>query len=718
MCDDLSVAIDDSTGGGDVAAHVAAAGLSRVVVDHPAAVLLVDLDTRSVTYANTVASQLAPDVQLPVDVDAWSRAAALRDAQGDPLDEGLTSLRRVAEGDPVRGEQVTARLRSDLTAAREDMWVVGMPLADAPAPLDRRALVVFLPLRDHAGVAQAQQSGTELQHRAIISSEVSFSISDPHAEDDPLVWVNPAFEAITGYRAADVIGTNCRFLQGPRTDPAAIDRIRTGLAQGGAVTETLLNYRADGTAFWNHIVISPIYDAEGRLTHHVGVQSDVTERVEAGSERDRALREAESANGRMAALAAISAELAEGLDTGATTMAKLPPVVARHFTGWVLAAGLANGTLTRVTVTHSDPALHGHGEQLGAAVSQWATSGAARGVVRMLIDRLTKSGSIDTVVAPAIVPTVVSALDVGALGIDKRLHGPLVVVPLVARGRFVGMLGMLGDGDRPRFDPAEIAAVVDLGVRAGVALDNARLYEQEHNAALLLQRSLLPRLPELTGFDLAATYQPARNQAEVGGDWYDVLDLPDGKGVAVAIGDVMGHDLRAAAEMGQLRSVLRSLAWTGGEPREVVARADELTRGLAITALATCAYAVVCPQDDGSCSVVYTLAGHPPPIIRLPDGRVERLDGAVTSPIGVADRRDVPQATTDLPIGAYLVLYTDGLIERRHRDLDAGLDDLTRVIAGAPSTSTAAELCALVVDTLTSSDHDDDVCVLVLRRSA
>lgn len=707
------------TGRGGPAADVQAAvssGLAQVVADHPAAVLLVDLDSRQVVYANPLATQLAPEARLPVDVDGWSRAAGLQDATGEALDDSSTPLHRVAEGTPVTGEQVTARRGSDVTEAREDLWVIGMPLQDAPAPLDRRALVVFLPLRDHAGVDQVRATGLDLRHRAVVSSEVSFSISDPREPDNPLVWVNPAFEAITGYRSADVIGTNCRFLQGPATDREGVARIRKGLEEGGTVTETLLNYRADGTAFWNHIVISPIYDADGVLTHHVGVQSDVTERVDADRQRDAALDAARAANQRLATLAAVSAELSDGLDTGDATLDKLPGIVAAHFGGWVVAAGLdRQRTVTRVSVAHAD------GDEQVAAVApvraalrSWSRSRGADLLIRNALDRSDAAGPLHVAVDEESLRSVLATAGLPDAVVGSGDGAALVVAPLTARGTHIGVLALIRDDP---FEPAELAAVADLGVRAAVALDNARLYAREHDAALTLQRSLLPRLPELEDFDVAAVYQPAHNQAEVGGDWYDVLLLPDDTGIGVAVGDVMGHDMGAAASMGQLRSVLRSYAWSGDEPSAVVGRLDELVRGLDMAALATCAYAIVCRDQEGSCRVTYTLAGHPPPMVWHPDGHVELLDEALTSPVGVAgDDRTITQAVADLPVGAYLVLYTDGLVERRRLDIDASIDRLRETLQSAPGGSTAAQLTRHLVDTLTGDDHDDDICVLVLHR--
>ena len=691
----------------------AGAALPSVTRDTPAAVLLVDLDGGDVVYANHLARQLAPGTSLPVGIAAWSRAAGLRDTTGEDMEDGPAPLRKVAAGEPVTGEAVTAERGSDATAAREDLWVVGVPLTDAPPPLASQALVVMLPLREHEAVAELQGSG-DLRHRAVLASDLSFSISDPHAEDNPLVWVNPAFERTTGYSSEDVAGRNCRFLQGPGTDPAAVARISAALAADEPVTEVLLNFRADGTAFWNEVVISPVFDAEGALTHHVGVQADVTARVEAAAERDRALEAARRANARLEALARVSAALSSRLDSG-DALAVLPGLVVPDLAVWAFVLGTdESGRACSFHVAHSEDAMAEHAQVLAAAESPGFGSGPG------LVDLL--SGAVTTpLVQEVAVEEMAAALQeeapreaLRALGL-----GRVVLVPLRARGRTTAVLGLVL-GDVPLPGPTDLATMADVGLRAGLAIDNARLYEREHAAALTLQRSLLPDLPELDGFDVAATYLPASVGAEVGGDWYDVLDLPDGQ-VGVAIGDVMGHDLQAAAAMGQLRSVLRSYAWSGDEPGAVLRQLDLLVRGLGMAGLATCVYArISCHDPGGRCAVTYAKAGHPPPLLLLPDGRVERLDQALTTPIGVAAAKTVvDQAEVPLPAGASLVLYTDGLLERRDRPLRQGIAELEQTLAAAPAGCDAAALRDLVVGRFADGGEDleDDTCVLVVRRS-
>ena len=252
-----------------------------------------------------------------------------------------------------------------------------------------------------------------------------------------------------------------------------------------------------------------------------------------------------------------------------------------------------------------------------------------------------------------------------------------MIVPLRARDRVIGVLCLVAvDG----FRPDAVVTAAHLGRRAGLALDNVRLFLAERTAALTLQHSLLPEIPHIAGLDVATAYVPSTRRTEVGGDWFDVLSLPDGA-IGLAVGDVVGHDLRAAAAMGQLRSLLRSYAWEGSSPSEVLARADELVRGLDIADIATCAYLRWHSTVDGA-QVVYARAGHPPPLLRLAGGEVVALDEGLSTPIGLAGPGGA-EGKVDVPPGATLVLYTDGLVERRDRGLREGIASTHRGAVGA-----------------------------------
>ncbi|GAB2487096.1 PP2C family protein-serine/threonine phosphatase [Jatrophihabitans fulvus] len=690
----------------DGIAVAGSAALSRVVADAPSAVLLVDLDDGRVIYANELARQFAPGLDLPVDVAAWSERAGLRDGDGEELELTSTPLSRVAAGNPVNGETVTALRSSDVSEAREQLWVIGTPLVDAPEPLGRQALVLLLPLRDVDAVAQAQAGAADLRHRAVLASQLAFSISDPTSEDNPLIWVNPAFELTTGYKGADVLGRNCRFLQGQLTDPATVTRIREKLANDDVVNETLLNYRADGTAFWNHLVISPVFDADGRLTHHVGVQTDVTERVDTERALQVAVQRAQASSTRQRAVAAAGAALSTYLSSAERLLGDLPSLVVSHFPGWCAALTLDEGGSVSTAGVAASTTNDG-------ATAFWRTEDELRGFLATQYERITAA-----VRSPSTEWPVVLNFDAaGAAGGPSTEKFQAVFARIATRGAVTGLLVLIRP-DGGLDDPDEVEAIADLALRAGAALDNTRLYSLERDAALTLQQSMLPALPTLDRFDLAASYIPA-SEAAVGGDWFDIVELP-GPWIGAAVGDVIGHDMKAAAAMGQLRSMVRTLAWEGHEPAQLITKLDALVRDLGIATFATLLYLLIdepteVPHADGGLGLTYTSAGHLPAMLRRPDGSVERLDTARTSPIGVADPRLVEQARVRLEPGSTLVLYTDGLLERRGIDLEHGFVELERILAAMPAEADATSVRDAITSQLIAADLSDDACVLVIR---
>ncbi|WP_225752588.1 SpoIIE family protein phosphatase [Actinotalea sp. Marseille-Q4924] len=681
----------------------ARSALPALVHDRPAATLLVDLDQGTVVFANLLAVELAPDLALPVSLEDWSRRASLQTPDGTLLEDGPRTLSQIAHGEPARGMQVDAERASDDSAAREALWIMGIPLSEAPAPLSHQALVILMPLRQEDAVRALQDAAGDLHARAAFASELSFAISDPRLPDDPLVWVNPSFTRVTGYAAADVLGRNCRFLQGPDTDRDVIDHMRRALREGRTVADTVLNYRKDGTPFWNQVVISPVVDSSGNITHHVGIQADVTERIQMQISRDEALAEARQVSERLQLLARVSEELAQHLDYHDAVRALAETVVPRLAAWGYVTVTSDRGKHERVHIVPRDPARREDAvwmEENGAL--DWIQSSR-------VLEQVMASESAD--------PT--TALDVDAEAarsktppqiwerIERLGHlGQVLIVPLRARDRVIGALVLLDD----QFSDQTIETASHVGGRAGLALDNVRLYLRERAAALTLQHSLLPVIPHVPGLDLAASYLPALHRAEVGGDWYDVLPLPDGA-IGLAVGDVVGHDLQAAASMGQLRSVLRSYAWSGESASRVMGRLDELVQGLDMADMSTCVYL----RLEGS-RLTYSRAGHPPPLLRQPDGRVRYLMGALSTPVGVTNLEEAPQEELELPLGATLVIYTDGLVERRDRSLRTGIDALAETLAALPEGMSSAEVRDVLVGAMVGEDQEDDICVLVVRR--
>ncbi len=553
--------------------------------------------------------------------------------------------------------------------------------------------------------------GAELHLRAAAASEMSFTLSDPNLPDNPLIWVNSAFEQVSGYSADEVLGRNCRFLQGQGTDPGFVPRIRAAMLARETFADTVLNYRKDGTPFWNQLVISPVLDADGAVTHFVGIQADVTAQVEAQQARDRQLAAARDDGARLALLAAVSNELATHLDRAGALRA-LTDLTVPHLAAWGFAALLdERGRVEGIHLATREPLDADDTATLHSVVPTALMRGPR--VTAALAAAADPSSPSDELPRPELVDRELLAARTTAAQLEllSRLGlGESVVLALRARSRVIGVLVLVRAEDEP-FSEQAIVTASHLAERAGLGLDNVRLYERERSIALTLQRQMLPDIPQIDGLDIAAGYHPSAQPAEVGGDWYDVLALPD-DATGLAVGDVVGHDMHAAAAMGQLRSVLRSYAWSGESTGRVIERLDELVRGLGMAQVATCVYLRLCGDR-----LQYSRAGHPSPLIRLPDGSVRVLDGALRTPVGIAGLQGgLVEAETELPRGATLIAFSDGLVERRDRPLREGLAALEQVVAALPDGLTATQVRDQLVSALLGPRQEDDVCLLVVRR--
>ena len=557
-----------------------------------------------------------------------------------------------------------------------------------------------------------------LRDRAVIATGMSFTITDPRRPDDPLVWVNPSFTALTGYPADEAVGRNCRFLQGRNTDRAAVRRIGEALRQRRPITEVLLNYRRDGTAFWNQVAISPVFDGSGDLVNFVGVQNDVTERISVEQERRSALAEAEEARAQLRLLAEATTQMTAALgvvDACERLARSLVPELADLCAVDVLDVP-GRGVPRRLAVATRDPSDEQRLRELGRLRNYHVGGGSDTGHVLagerpVLVPELPERGVDrypDDPAAAAVYDTL-------------RLRS-VMVVPVRARGRVLAALTLITQHPYGRrYGARDLHLATDIAGRAGLAIDNARLYETEHAAALTLQRSLLPAVPEVEGMQVAARYLVGVDGNQVGGDWYDVLDLPDGA-LGLAIGDVVGHDLRAAAAMGQLRGVLRSYAWDGGRPGSVLDRCDQLVQGLEMAAMATAVYArVEPPGPDGARMMRYANAGHPAPLLLEPDGTLVRLDERRSPMIGAIrslGRRAGPgrtEAVRRCPPGSLLLLYTDGLTDVAGEDADERSALLERTLRELPPGVAADDVVDRVLEVCIPRRLRDDVALLAVR---
>jgi serine phosphatase RsbU (regulator of sigma subunit)/anti-sigma regulatory factor (Ser/Thr protein kinase) len=285
-----------------------------------------------------------------------------------------------------------------------------------------------------------------------------------------------------------------------------------------------------------------------------------------------------------------------------------------------------------------------------------------------------------------------------------------LLVPLVAARRTNALL-LASWRHSQRLSRDDRSLVEVLAAQAAQALDRARHFESEQTIAETLQRSVLPvSLPRLDGVQLAARYLPGTAQLDVGGDWFDAVTLPDGK-LALIVGDVVGKGVQAAASMAQLRNAIRAFSLEPLKPSSALARLNRLAEAALDTTFATVAYLVLDPET-GLCRAAS--AGHPPPLVAFPDGRVEFLERARGLPLGTGIDSKYRQQTIELPAGAIVVLYTDGLVERRGRSIDDGLADLRDAVAEA-STDPDRLLEHVLEKVVGSGERGDDIALLAAR---
>ncbi|WP_405965004.1 SpoIIE family protein phosphatase [Streptomyces sp. NBC_00723] len=295
----------------------------------------------------------------------------------------------------------------------------------------------------------------------------------------------------------------------------------------------------------------------------------------------------------------------------------------------------------------------------------------------------------------------------------------LIVVPLVARGVVLGIASFYRAQDPAPFGDDDRSLAQELATRAALSIDNARRYTHERTMVLALQRRLLPHgLPDQDAVEVAHRYLPA--ESDVSGDWYDVIPL-SGTRIGLMVGDVVGHGMLSAATMGRLRTAARSFAELDLPPDEVLTHLDNLVgrldredpdgEGVGIIG-ATCLYAI---YDPTSQRCVLARAGHPPPALVRPDGKVSYPDLPAGPPLGLGGL-PFDAVEIDLPEGSQLVLYTDGLIEDRHRDVDVVLDELRGTLAHAQRTP--EETCQAILDTVAPAHPCDDIALLVARTHA
>ena len=427
-------------------------------------------------------------------------------------------------------------------------------------------------------------------------------------------------------------------------------------------------------------------------------------------DRIQALDEAADQTGKLEFLAHASSALSSSLDYQAT-LTNVAKLGVPTFADWCAIALAEDGDLHTLAVAHLDPEKVALAEELQRKYpsDRDAPQGSFH-VLRTGVSELIPDITDEMLIA--------GTQDEEHLRLARELNlRSALVVPLVARGKVLGVVTWVSGESGRRFEPDDLAFAEDLARRAAVAIDNSQLHSETRETAVRLQEAVLPEtLTPLPGWDIAAHYSPA-GRTEVGGDFYDVIPLDDGM-IAMFVGDVMGRGVAAAAAMAQMRAAVRAYLALDPDPSAVMNRLDVMFDKYDITQLVTLVYAVAYPDRD---ELRVANAGHPPPVLIRANGSAQQLPSGGDAPLGIGNTN---RSLTVVPfrMGDTLVAFTDGLIERRTEDIDEGqrrvVDHFSSLRSGdLPTTLDLPTMLTDLVDAVRDHTRDDDVAALAARRT-
>jgi PAS domain S-box-containing protein len=533
-------------------------------------------------------------------------------------------------------------------------------------------------------------------------------------EQGRIVAVNALTEQLLGRSAADLLGHDAHDLLHRDAHGQPLPRSQCHMRQAfhaGRTAQAREDYfaRGDGALLPISWLITPFDLADHERSTLVLFHARHNAQDEVRSEPAPAmLPEFE----RLALLAATTTQLTSTLDVE-EALRRLVGLVLPRLADWAIVDLITErDEVWRTVVVEADGGeLVRHEELQGPmppvpAESPMPLSRALRGVASTLAGPQTYQGPPDSGIA------VEQRRLFEATGVHSAAIAPIRSTRAVLGALTLGRAKQPGD-----FHTTDLPLLEDIARRTGLALDNARLYQRQRKVAETMQNHLLPQMPRVPGLQMTVRYLPAPDASQVGGDWYDAFSLSDGA-TALAVGDVVGHDLEAAAGMAQVRNMLRAYAWALHEPpSQIVERLDEAVMHITDVAMATLILARIEAAEDGHWRLSWTNAGHPPPLLISQDGLAEYLTAGHGILLGTGARRPRTDATVLLPPGSTLLLYTDGLIEEPGHTLDEGLHRLRRhaaALAHHPLASFADQLLRRV----RPAANDDDVALLALRAPA
>jgi PAS domain S-box-containing protein len=440
-----------------------------------------------------------------------------------------------------------------------------------------------------------------------------------------------------------------------------------------------LRRAADDSYRWHVMRARPLFGADRKAARWFGTLTDIH------NER-RTARQLEI-------IARTSTVLAESFDSDAL-LSRLAQLICDEFAQFVLILLISEKRRLRTVATahRSKPAAQAMRDLHGRPLLRPEFEGAA---IARISDGEPYSGETDAArLARVVLPENIAA-------IERAGHGKFINAPLQARGRTLGAIVAYAPRETP-FTDDETKILADIAARAAIAVENAELYAREHRVSATLQQALLPsRLPEIGGLAFDAIYAPAATEAQIGGDWYDAVELNDGR-IVVSIGDVTGRGVRAAVIMGRVRQAIEALATYQPDPAQLLNAADTVLRRAHPDAIVTALVGVI---DLNRRTFAYATAGHPTPIIRGADGRLVTLPGSGL-PLGLRDAHQPPTSTIVLPANSLLLMYTDGLVEST-RDIDEGERRVARALSDDRIVKSAHPAAALKAAVLHDGSSDD-----------
>ncbi|MFF7720099.1 SpoIIE family protein phosphatase [Streptomyces luteogriseus] len=529
-----------------------------------------------------------------------------------------------------------------------------------------------------------------------------------------ILAVNPAAERLFGHAAPAMLGQDAHDLLHRDADGRRIPREQCTLLRAVAERaetreEGRVCLRGDGRLIATYWSASPLTD-DGAFSGMAVLFTDAAGDRSARRERAAYTRALEDLTERLTLVAEITDVLGQTLETD-EALARLGRLLVPRLADWAAVdLRVGSGQVHRVAATGPegrDAAQEDWQEHLPEAGEEGGSP---------LVQVLNGGDPVLQHEADMAAPVTSAVATVHSGFLRTTGARSAVTVPLGSGPQVTGALTLVRTDPAHPFDTDDLSVVSDIGRRVGLVIDNARRFGRQRAVAEAMQRNLLAPLPQPGRLRLAARYQPAPAGSQVGGDWYDAFERKDGT-LALVIGDVVGHDLTAAAGMAQLHGILRSLAWDHtGPPGAVVDRLDDAMPAITTVPMATLVLALLDGDPHtGPWTLRWTSAGHPPPLLLTRDGQARYLEAGqgllLGAPPGTGGSR--PSAAQSLPPGSTLLLYTDGLIEIPGSDLDTGLARLRHhalALAHEPLDTLCDQLPARMPPGST-----DDVALLALR---